>query len=79
MTKYMILIVGSFIVLFSLADGIFALSSPEAWLRSRWTAKRGLPPGAPVREVRTQGITHIVVGVVAASMLYRSILSMLGG
>jgi len=79
MTKYLILIVGSFMVLFNLADGIFALSSPEAWLRSRWTAKRGLAPGASVREVRTQGTSHIVIGVIAASMLYRFILRLLDG
>jgi hypothetical protein len=56
-------------VAYGVANGLFALKSPEGWLRARWTARRGIDPDSDpppsTGYIRGLGVTYLFIAGVA--------------
>ena len=46
--RYFIFTVWFLLFIYGLANGIYAIVRPAAWLRAKWTATRGLEPEKPL-------------------------------
>lgn len=71
MSDYIILGSSLLMAVYVLANGVLAVKFPERWLRSSWTATRGIKPDASPDSIRMNGVINIAIGVViGAAMVY---------
>jgi hypothetical protein len=79
MKTYVVIGGACFVISYIWINALYAIRSPAAFLRARWTARRSLSPDTPHAEVRRVGVMYAVMGASATFLFVTIMVRMFGG